>query len=245
MGDDNISQIESFFMRFEQENNTQNYQWIIFGMPQDAVISPKITISISKIRDYSNFQCEGDDETVLYRFVKYLNNHRSKLDKQTSFLEPTEDDFLKHTFNFDINNLKIEDELKPIISARIDEINKSIVAKAYLSVVILSGSTLEGLFLGIAKKNIQKFNTAQAAPKHKDTGDVKKFGDWSLSNFIDVAYELGMLQLDTKKFSHALREFRNYIHPNEQLKSKFHPNEHTAKICYQVLQGAISQLNEK
>lgn len=96
-------------------------------------------------------------------------------------------------------------------------------------------STLEGVLLGIAKKNSQKFNTAQEAPKHKDTGDVKKLGEWSLSNFIDVAHELGKLQLDTKKFSHVLREFRNYIHPNE----------HTAKICYQVLQGAISQLNEK
>lgn len=242
IGDDNISQIESIFMRFEQEKNAKNYQLHIFGMPQDAIISPKITISISRIRDYSNFQCTGDSEEILYKFVKYLNEHRNRLQVPANPPEQTEGDFLKQTFNFDINNLNIEDSLKPIISARIAEINKNLEAKAYLSVVILSGSTLEGVLLGIAKNNLQKFNTTQAAPKHKDTGVVKHFGEWGLSNFIDVACELGLLQVDTKKFSHTLREFRNYIHPNEQLKSNFHPNEHTAKICYHVLQGAISNL---
>jgi hypothetical protein len=79
------------------------------------------------------------------------------------------------------------------------------------------------------------------APKDKD-GKVKTFQNWTLSNFIDVACDIDLIQEDIKKFSHSLRDFRNYIHPYEQLANNFNPNEHTAMICFQVLKAAIFQL---
>jgi len=48
-----------------------------------------------------------------------------------------------------------------------------------------------------------------------------------------------LLRLDVKKFSHVMRDFRNYIHPYEQMASKFNPDKHTAEICLQVLRAAI------
>ena len=59
---------------------------------------------------------------------------------------------------------------------------------------------------------------------------------------IDVACEVGVLKLDIKKFSHGLRDFRNYIHPYEQMTSGFTPDEHTAKVCFQVLKAALANL---
>ncbi|MCY4317652.1 MAG: hypothetical protein OXE76_00405, partial [Alphaproteobacteria bacterium] len=50
------------------------------------------------------------------------------------------------------------------------------------------------------------------------------------------------LKLDVKKFSHGLRDFRNYIHPYEQMVSGFTPDEHTAKVCFQVLRAALESL---
>lgn len=47
---------------------------------------------------------------------------------------------------------------------------------------------------------------------------------------------------DVRKFSHTLRDFRNYIHPFQQMSSGLTPNESTAKICMQVLQVALSQI---
>ena len=81
-------------------------------------------------------------------------------------------------------------------------------------------------------------------PKKKKTGKVKQFHEWSLSGFIDVARELRIIQHDTQKFSHSLRDFRNYIHPFEQMSSGFKPREHTAKICLQVLKAAIYEIGE-
>jgi hypothetical protein len=65
-----------------------------------------------------------------------------------------------------------------------------------------------------------------------------------LSNFIDVAHDVGLLKEDVKKFSHSLRDFRNYIHPYEQISSRFNPDKHTAKISWQVLKAAIYQLTK-
>jgi len=102
---------------------------------------------------------------------------------------------------------------------------------------------LEGVLLGVASTKPKDFNTAQASPKNKD-GKVLPFHDWKLANFIDVSCELHFLDEDVKKFSHALRDFRNYIHPYEQMVSGFDPSPHTAEICWKVLQAAISQLSK-
>ena len=60
-----------------------------------------------------------------------------------------------------------------------------------------------------------------------------------------MAKEVVFVDENTKKFSHVLRDFRNYIHPYEQAKRQFNPDEHTAKLCWQVLQIAIFQISQK
>lgn len=114
-------------------------------------------------------------------------------------------------------------------------------SKASLACIFLCGSSLEGILLGVAANNPQKFNQAKASPKGRN-GKVLQFPEWSLSNFIDVAKETGFINEDVKKFSHALRDFRNYIHPHEQASKCFNPDEHTAKLCWQVLKLAIFQI---
>ncbi|MFC2113580.1 hypothetical protein ACFLTA_09960 [Bacteroidota bacterium] len=112
---------------------------------------------------------------------------------------------------------------------------------APLAAIFLSGSTLEGVILGVASQSPKVFNQAESSPKDK-TGKVKSLSNWTLSNLIDVACEIGLLKEDVRKFSHSLRDFRNYIHPFQQVSSRFNPDEHTAKICWQVLKTAIFQI---
>ena len=71
---------------------------------------------------------------------------------------------------------------------------------------------------------------------------MKRFHDWSLTQLIDTAHDIGVIALDVKKFSHGLRDFRNYIHPYQQLAQGFTPDEHTAKVCVQVLKAALASL---
>ncbi len=156
----------------------------------------------------------------------------------------SEDEFLKREFaDVSVEKIGLEGVVSDILEQRIREIERCFPASAYLSVILLAGSTLEGLLLGLAVKNPKQFNSSKSSPKDS-SGKVKLFHDWSLSAFIDVARDLGLIQYDTHKFSHSLRDFRNYIHPFEQMSSGFSPREHTAKICLQVLKAAIHEISE-
>jgi len=152
------------------------------------------------------------------------------------------DEFLQNVFSIpNIQKLPVEATAVPIIESRLNEARVAMSAGAYLSTIFLCGSVLEAVLLGAAQKEPARFNRASASPKTAD-GSVKRFYEWSLAQFIDVACEVGLLKPDVKKFSHGLRDFRNYIHPYEQMASGFTPDEHTAKVCFQVLKAALASV---
>lgn len=172
----------------------------------------------------------------------------SKADKikfeDSSGLELKEDDFLKREFDeISLEAIGLDGIITDTLKLRFEEIKKCLNVNAPLSVIFLCGSSLEGILLGIALKNPKTFNQSNSAPKNKE-GKVKQFPYWTLNNLIDVACEEGFLKEDVKKFSHSLRDFRNYIHPYEQVSAGFDPDKNTAKISWQVLKAAIYQLTQ-
>ncbi len=155
----------------------------------------------------------------------------------------TELDFLKVEIeDIDIWQIGVEDTLKPVLEARMKEMKACFKAESFLSVIFMAGSMLEGILLSVAKQNPRLFNQSECAPKDKD-GKAKMFHEWSLRDFITVAHDVGVIKQDVAKFSHVLRDFRNYIHPYQQISEKFYPDENTAKICMQVMKGALAQIS--
>jgi len=154
----------------------------------------------------------------------------------------TEDSFLDREFTIpSVQKLPVDSQVIPIIEARLAEARAALKAGAYLSVIFLCGSVLEAVLLGAAQKDPARYNKAVASPKDK-SGQVKKLHEWSLAQLIDVSFEIGVLKADVKKFGHGLRDFRNYIHPYQQLLSGFSPDQHTAKLCVQVLKAALADV---
>lgn len=223
--------------------------------------TPELDKCITKVFAVINYIDRIDQlDSYIANFNKYLafdkwkvirNNDLitfKKLDKviiETPKKEETvtESEFLSHRFEMDINLLGLENSLSEIIKIRLKETEQCVNNDAPLSSVIMIGSILEGVLLGIASSNPRLFNQAQSAPKDED-GKVRKFQDWTLNSFIDVAFEIGFIKRDVKKFSHAVRDFRNYIHPYSQMATSFNPDKNTALICFQVLKAAISQIGE-
>lgn len=157
--------------------------------------------------------------------------------------EVTENEFLNQEFkNIDLTSLNLGTQTE-IISQRLNEIKNCLNSQAPLSVIFLCGSTLEGILLNVALQNMKEFNTSRSSPK-KD-GKVKQFHEWSLNDLINVSYEQSFIGLDIKEFSHSLRDFRNFIHPYQQMSMNFNPDIHTAKISWQVLQATIYELSSK
>lgn len=161
--------------------------------------------------------------------------------------EPTQDEteFLKKQFNDEIKieELGLDAVITSYLQNRVNEILSCPKNKVPLGSIFLLGSTLEGMLLAIAINNQSRFMISTSAPKDK-SGNVKKIYDWKLSELIDASYDTKFIGLDVKKFSHVLRDFRNYIHPFQQMSQNFNPDQHTVDICWQVFKAAFSQLKQ-
>lgn len=224
--------------------------------------TPQIDQCIKKLLSPVNFIAKiGDLDNLIKDFNQYLVFDGWKIVRETKEIkfvkaaekdfepilitEIKEDDFLKSEFNeISLDKLGLDGVITETLNLRFDEIKKCMEVKAPLSVIFLCGSSLEGILLGFASKYPKEFNQCQSTPKDKE-GKPKQFHEWTLSNLIDVAYEVGFLQEDVKKFSHSLRDFRNFIHPYEQVSLRFNPTEHTAIISWHVLKAALYQLSEQ
>jgi hypothetical protein len=143
----------------------------------------------------------------------------------------------------DLTNItQIMPDLEPIIQSRWIEAQRCQHAGAYLAAVILMGSILEGLLLARCSTDPSEAFRSPAAPKDRRTGVSIPLHEWKLSALIDVSVSTSWLKLDRGKFSHALRESRNIVHPYEQARSGANFDEATCKVCWQVLNASVDDL---
>ena len=183
---------------------------------------------------------------VSFRRVKPPSQFSSLRKSQaTKVVEETEESFLQKQFvDIDVDRLVELPEVLAIIKSRLSELKKCMGNGAALSSLFLIGSVLEGVLLAVAMKHAAKFAAAKTAIKDK-TGKVIQIPDWKLCALIDTAKELGYVKNDVHRFCHYVRDYRNYIHPYEQYSQRFDPDVNTVNIAFQVLKGAIAQINEK
>jgi len=141
--------------------------------------------------------------------------------------------------NFQI--LVTDSLLAEILAFRWDEAQRCVEGGAFLSAVVMMGSVLEGVLLAKAEANRAEACRASRAPKDK-TGKVRPLQDWNLNALIDVAHEAKWLGGDVRRFSHALRESRNIIHPYMERALSERPDSDTCQICWQVVRAAVADL---
>lgn len=134
--------------------------------------------------------------------------------------------------------------LQAILERRWRETAACLGANANLAAAIMLGGLLEGLFLAKAKSlpKLAPLYTAKAAPKDKQGNPKSNLRDWSLYDFIQVAYELGWIGSVSKAVSHLVRDFRNLVHPNEELERRIVLDERETLALVKVFQTIVDEL---
>lgn len=154
--------------------------------------------------------------------------------------EDTEAALLRRVFQPEaFTRLPLDDAMTRALIERMQEAQRCIAAKANLAAVILCGSVLEGMCLGFGCRYPERVNRAYAELYNRSPG---RFHEWKLREWIDVLGRLGYLSPNVEEFGHALQDFRNYVHPAEQLAHHFSPDQHTARIGFQVVVAAADDL---
>ena len=225
--------------KYEKYGDSKAKRLRAFWEVEDDAVVGKILSELIEVWAYKHPEPSPKQKTTANRCREIIG----RLLGRQHPAEETEAQFLGKDFkDANIDKVPIEATLIPILHARYTEAGRSLNAGAPLAAIFMCGSVLEGLLLGTALANPRRFKQVPCSPKDS-AGKVKAFPDWSLAQLIDAACELGYLKLDIRKFSHALRDFRNYIHPYQQMSSRFDPDKHTAEICMQVLRAAIASLS--
>jgi hypothetical protein len=161
------------------------------------------------------------------------------------FIEQVKEPELKPLPPPDFLKLKLEPGLGEILADRWEQAQRCINSEAFLAATIIMGSMLEGMLLAVLQKFPKEGNICKAAPIDPKTGKIKYFAEWSLSEMINVAHEASWIDLDVKKFSHSLREFRNLIHPYQQMLVNTFPDKDTCGISWLVVQAGANDLARK
>ena len=119
--------------------------------------------------------------------------------------------------------------LRTIIERDYTEIQKAYISECWKSVIILCGGAIEAILTDLLIQNETAAKAAKSAPKNSD------ITRWDLSNLIDVAVELYLMSAGIEKLSHPIREYRNLVHPGNELRNKLRFDAEEAKIAVEVL----------
>ena len=225
--DFNDERFEQFFDRYGIDIHSARYQVhgtskakkmrVFWEKEPDTLVGSVL----SEMLDAYEALCDvGDRE----RDLGSLKKSRESVAKLSGQL-PEGDSIVDERFvdrEFDLPSLQklpVDLAVSEIIHDRLKEAQVCLSVGAHLSVIFQCGSVLEAVLLGAAQKEPENFNRSTVSPKRQ--GKVKPFHEWSLADLINAAHDIGLLKPDVQKFSHALRDFRNYIHPYEQKVSGF------------------------
>lgn len=130
----------------------------------------------------------------------------------------------KRLFAF-INN----SDLRAIIERDYSEIQRAYIAQCWKSVIILCGGAIEAILTDLLESDETGAKASKSAPKEPD------ITRWDLSQLIGVAVELKLVSTAVEKLSHSLREYRNLVHPGNELRNKLRFDAEEAKIAIEVL----------
>ncbi len=129
-----------------------------------------------------------------------------------------------------------------VLRNRWDEAERCIGADAPVMAIVALGSILEGALRAVAEKFPSQTNQASKAPRDTQSGRTKGFRDWAFWDFVEVAEELGWIGAEVHRLGHALRDYRNLVHPAQQVGKKEFPTIGSARACRQVVLTAILAL---
>ncbi len=120
-------------------------------------------------------------------------------------------------------------ELKEILTRDFLEIQRAYISSCWKSVIILCGGAIEAILTDLLLANESQ---AKASPKAQKIPDISR---WKLSNIIDVCVDLKLVSSGVEKLSHSLREYRNLVHPGNEIRNKLTFDAEEARIALEVL----------
>jgi len=165
-------------------------------------------------------------DAAFYDYISYRGYLAIVIGRlQAELNQPTDTPITeKRQFTFITNS-----DLRAIIERDYEEIQRAFISNCWKSVIILCGGIIEATLTDLLLSNNTIALTAESAPQEKD------ITRWDFSKLIDVSVELKLVSDGVQKLSHPLREYRNLVHPSNEICNQLSFNAEEAKIAVEVV----------
>jgi len=135
-------------------------------------------------------------------------------------------------------------DLRSIIQRDYEEIPRCLASEDYKAATVMCGSVMEAVLLDALLTDQAKARQSQQAPKDKKGKVIRDLRRWSLNSMIEVAVDLQILPKNTLGFmSHAVREYRNLIHPAVEIRKGIAAEKEEANASRAALDLIIKNLS--
>lgn len=122
-----------------------------------------------------------------------------------------------------------DQKLRNILERDYAETQRAFISRCWKSVIILAGGAIEAISTDLLLQNQSAARAATKAPKKPD------ITEWDLADLIKVCVELGLVSAGVERLSDPVRQYRNLVHPGNEIRNKLTFGEEEAKIALEVL----------
>jgi hypothetical protein len=119
--------------------------------------------------------------------------------------------------------------LAAVAQQRLDEARTCHANQAYMATIIMLGSLLESILVGIVADRL-------AGPPPRPLDQI------GLQDLINLAHREGWIQVDVQKGSELIRTYRNLVHPRAQLRMRHTPDADTVDMCWPIVNATLNDL---
>lgn len=222
------------------------YAW--FKTHRPLVQSHPSTVNLTEVDAHYKTILDSTDRFVVKRRYLTALQHAKKalapiravlLTSPPTVVSPDADDLAP-----DFSPLAGSEEMREILTRRWHECCKCVNAEAHLAAIVMMGGLLEALFVSRANKLDDKAPLVKAtsAPKDKQTGKTLNYQTWMLDSYINVGHELNWITDSAKQVANVLKEYRNYVHPEKELRHGVELARNDSSILWQVTKELTRQL---
>ncbi len=120
-------------------------------------------------------------------------------------------------------------DLRYILERDYAEAQRAFIGECWKSVIVLAGGMIEAILSDLLLTNRGLISSANKSPKNSDVTR------WDLADLINVAVELKLVSSGVEKLSHPIREFRNLIHPGNEIRNNLQFGQEESRIALEVL----------
>lgn len=132
------------------------------------------------------------------------------------------------TLRVTMSQVVVDPQFAKILQGRLDEARTCTNNGCHVAAIIILGSLLEGVLLDAIRTRLR---LPESQLKHK-----------SLHDLIELAGKYGFIGVDVPKFCHALRDYRNLVHPHLQVRMNHSPDRDTVEMCWPVVNATLNDL---